>query len=277
MMRKIFLIATLSSLVGLVTSTNAASAQDKPFSWPRGIKAAVSLAYDDAAPSQLDHAIPTLDRYGLKGSFYLTLGNDSVAKRLPEWRAAAAKGHELANHTLFHQCSRSVPGHEWVVADNDLDTISVGQLAAQIRLANTMLYAIDGRTERTYTVPCGDLKAGGELYLPAVRKEFVAIKSGGGAVTPDMRTLDPYSVPVATPSNVTGAELIAIVKEAAEKGTMANFTFHGVGGDHLAVSAEAHAQLVQYLAQHKDIYWTDTFLNIMTYVKQEQARVRARH
>jgi peptidoglycan/xylan/chitin deacetylase (PgdA/CDA1 family) len=270
MVRQILILATL----GLVGSTTMALAEDKPFSWPRGTKAAVSLAYDDAVPSQLDHAIPTLDRYGLKGSFYLTLGNDTIAKRLPEWRAAAANGHELANHTLFHQCSRSVPGHEWVVADNDLDTISVGQLAAQIRLANTMLHAIDGRTERTYTVPCGDLKAGGEFYLPAVRSEFVAIKSGAGAVTPDMRTLDPYSVPVGTPSNVTGEQLIAIVKQAAAKGTMANFTFHGVGGDHLAVSAEAHAQLVQYLAEHKDIYWTDTFLNIMTYVKREQAHVR---
>lgn len=271
MMRQILILAAL----WLAASATAALAEDMPFAWPRGVKAAVSLAYDDAAPSQLDHAIPTLDRYGMKGSFYLTLSNDTVAKRLPEWRAAAANGHELANHTLFHQCSRSVAGHEWVTADNDLDTTSVGQLAAQIRLANTMLHAIDGRTERTFTVPCGDLKAGGEFYLPAVRAEFVAIKSGAGAVTPDMRTLDPYSVPVATPSNVTGEQLIALVREAAAKGTMANFTFHGVGGDHLAVSSQAHEQLVQYLAEHRDTYWTDTFLGIMTYVKQEQARVRA--
>jgi len=66
--------------------------------------------------------------------------------------------------------------------------------------------------------------------------------------------------------------LIDIVKEAAAKGTMANFTFHGVGGDHLSVSTEAHEELIKYLAQNKDIYWVDTFLNEMKYVKAHQKK-----
>ena len=43
------------------------------FAWPEGRKAAVSLAYDDALDSQLDNAIPALDRHGLKGIFYLIM------------------------------------------------------------------------------------------------------------------------------------------------------------------------------------------------------------
>ena len=109
--------------------------------------------------------------------------------------------------------------------------------------------------------------------MPAVKSEFVAIKSAFGGVIPDMTTLDPYAVTVAVPENVTGKHLIAVVKEAAEKGTMANFTFHGIGGDHLSVSKEAHEELLKYLADNKDIYWTDTFLNIMKHVKAEQARL----
>lgn len=241
-----------------------------PFAWPNGARAAVSLAYDDAVDSQLDHAIPALNRYRLKGSFYLTLSSPTVSKRLDEWRAAATAGHELANHTLFHQCSKSVPGREWVTPDNDLDQTTVGQLAAQIRVGNSMLHAIDGKTQRTFTTPCGDLKAGGTDYMPAIRSEFVAIKSGPGGVTPDMRTLDPYAVGVATPSDVSGQQLIDVVKEAGRKGTMVNFTFHGIGGDHLAVSTQAHEELLRFLADHRDEYWTDTFIDIMTYVKQRQ-------
>lgn len=249
-------------------------AADKKFTWPNGTKAAVNLAYDDAVNSQLDNAIPTLDKYGLKGSFYLTLSNDTISKRMAEWRKAAANGHELANHTLFHQCSRSGPDRSWVTVDNDLDKTSVAQLTAQIRVANTMLYAIDGKTERTYTTPCGDLKAGGVDYVPAIKNEFVAIKSAWGGVTPDMNTLDVYAVGVDTPTNVTGKQLIDAVKKAAKQGTMANFTFHGIGGDHLSVSKEAHEELVKYLAEHKDIYWTDTFINIMKYVKEQQRKAK---
>ncbi|QBE67253.1 polysaccharide deacetylase [Pseudoduganella lutea] len=247
-------------------STGAAAAET--FHWPNGAKAAVSLAYDDAADSQLDHAIPTLNKYGVKGTFYLTLSSPTIDKRLPEWRAAAQAGHELANHTLFHQCRRSQPERSWVEPHRDLDTTSVAQLKDQVTLANTMLHAIDGRRERTFTAPCGDLLASGQNYLPAVQNEFVAIKAsiGRGAV-PSMAALDPYLVPVVIPVGLTGQQLIAMVKEAADKGTMISFTFHGIGGDHLANSSAAHEELVKYLAENRKVYWTDTFLNIMKYAK----------
>ena len=255
--------------LGLAAVAHSGIAADRTFSWPHGAKAAVSLAYDDAINSQLDNAIPSLDKYGLKGSFYLTLSSETLAKRLAEWRKAAANGHELGNHTLFHQCSRNAPGREWVTEANDLDRVSVAQLAAQIRLGNSMLHAIDGETERTFTVPCGDANAGGENYLPAIKSDFVAIKYGSGGVSPDMHTLDPHAVSVATPSDVTGDQLIDMVK-AAGNGSMVNFTFHGIGGDYLAVSKEAHEELLKYLAANKNIYWTDTFINIMRYVRQQQ-------
>lgn len=260
-------------LSGLLAATGA-SADDvaKPFKWPKGQKAAVSLAYDDALNSQLDHAIPTLNKYGLKGTFYLQLSSPVIDQRLPEWRAAAKKGHELANHSLFHQCSKSQPGRDWVEPGRDLDKLTVAQMKDQVVLANTVLYAIDGKRERTFTAPCIDKNAGGQNYIDAIKSEFVAIKLESGGVTPDMNKLDPYAVGVAFPNNVTGQQLIDIVKEAAAKGTMANFTFHGVGGDHLSVTAEAHEELVKYLATNKDIYWVDTFVNEMKYVKAHQQK-----
>ena len=264
------LATSLALFVALVASPTIAAAQ-KPFAWPDGKKAAVSLAYDDALDSQLDHAIPALDKHGLKGSFYLQLSRDPVRDRLAEWRAAAANGHELGNHTLFHQCSGSLPAREWVEPQRDLDKTPVAQMKDQVRLANVMLNAIDGKTERTMTVPCGDVMAQDGNYVQSVAPEFVAIKLGNGAVTPDMLALDPHAVTVEAPADVTGAQLIARVKDAAAKGTMANFTFHGIGGDYLTVSNEAHEELLQHLASHPDVYWVDTFLNIMKYVKQQQA------
>ena len=255
-------------LAAIATHAGAGAAA---FTWPHGAKAAVSLAYDDAIDSQLDNAIPALDRAGLKGSFYIKLASPSLARRMPEWRAAAAHGHELGNHTLFHQCSAALPDRSWVTPEDDIDTTSAARLVAQVRLGNTMLHAIDGRDERTFTVPCGDVMAAGEDYVQRIRGDFVAIKSGSGGVVPDMDKLDPWAVAVTAPDGATGEQLIALVEQAGAKGTMINFTFHGIGGDYITTSNKAHEQLLAYLAAHRDVYWTDTFLNIMKYVKAQQA------
>ena len=55
---------------------------EKVFTWPDGQKMAISLSYDDALNSQLDNAIPALNRHGLVASFYLTLASPTVRQRL---------------------------------------------------------------------------------------------------------------------------------------------------------------------------------------------------
>jgi len=256
----------------------AANASARPadrFSWPKGARAAVSLAYDDALDSQLDYALPVLDRHGIRATFYLQLSNPSVARRMDDWRAASRRGHELGNHSLFHQCAGSKPDRAWVEPHRDLDTVSPAQMRDQVLLANTMLTALDGRQERTYTAPCGDTQASGRDYLPALHPAFVAIKAGNGnAVADAMERMDPFAVPVAAPVGLSGAQLIAIVKDAIQRGTMVNFTFHGIGGDYLTISAQAHEELVRFLADNRQLVWTDTFVDIMRHVRREQARVR---
>ena len=259
-----------------VLAGSAALAQPPAFPWPDGQRAAVSLAYDDALPSQLDNAIPALDRHGLKGTFYLTLAAEAVRTRLDDWRAAARSGHELGNHSLFHQCSARGPGREWVRPEHDLDALTVAQMRDQVALANTMLQAIDGSTEFTYTAPCGDRAASDGEYIATVAPLFLGVKLVGGDVVPDMWTLDRAAVPVTVPVDATGAQLIALVEEAGRRGTMINFTFHGIGGDHLAIGNEAHGELLDFLARHRDLYWTDTFRNQMRWVRDRQAEAAAR-
>lgn len=256
----------------LVLAAMHAGAAETSFAWPRGERAAVSLAYDDALESQLSTALPALDRAGLKATFYLSLASPNVATHMAAWRGAAMNGHELGNHTLFHACSRSAPDRAWVTADNDLDAVGAAQLVAQIRVGNTLLQAMDGRQERTFAAPCGDARARGEPYLGLLRQDFVAMKTAFGGVVADMATLDPHAVAVVAPAEASGAQLIALVQRAASTGTMVNITFHGVGGDYLSVSRQAHEELLQHLATHRDLYWTDTFINIMKYVKARQAQ-----
>lgn len=114
---------------------------------------AISLSYDDGLNSQLDNVVPALNKYNLKASFYLTLASTVVRERLQEWRSAALQGHELGNHTLYHPCRASLPGREWVPDTANLDTYSLKQIVQEVEMANSFLYAIDGRQQRTLLLP----------------------------------------------------------------------------------------------------------------------------
>src|SRR5512133_2337176 len=68
------------------------------FLWPEGKRMAISLTFDDARLSQIDKGIPILDRYGVKGTVYLTPANP--LERMEGWKKAVAKGHEPGNHSM---------------------------------------------------------------------------------------------------------------------------------------------------------------------------------
>lgn len=237
---------------------------DETVSWPNGARVAISLSYDDALDSQLDHAIPALNKYDFKASFYLTLAHPSVHTRLAEWRAVAAAGHELGNHTIYHGCSKSQPGRDWVAPWLDFDTRTVADVVGEVTMANTVLHAIDGREQRTFTPPCIDELVGGENYLDAVAPLFVAIKSRDAGMPTGANFL-------IFPAGNSGTELIQMVRDHSQDGVLLNMLFHGVGGDHLTTSPEAHEELLQFLAANRDTYWVDTYLNIMTYVHQHES------
>lgn len=242
---------------------NVTASADEKIVWPNGAKVAVSLSYDDALDSQLDNAVPSLDGHGLKASFYLTLVSSSVRERLEDWRSLAANGHELGNHTIYHPCSGSLPDRDWVQPYRDTDTYTLDQMVDEVVMANTILNAIDGETRRTFTPPCDDLIVDGVNYLLSVDQFFVAIKGQSNGMPETL-------YPLFMPDGESGQELIDYVTSHSQEGMLLNILFHGIGGDHLAVSSEAHAKLLRFLAENSDTYWVDTFLNIMTHAKAQR-------
>jgi len=230
--------------------------------WPNGEKAAVSLSYDDALNSQLDNAWPALEKSGLKASFYLTLTSPVLSERLAEWRVLAGAGHELGNHTVFHPCSKSTPGRDWVAKHNDLDGYTLARMGQELALANSFLQAIDGKTKRTLTPPCFDHQVSDGNYVKTFGSGFVAVK---GAETGFPEGFISYLMP----EGQSGKELIAFVEAAAESGGMANIIFHGVGGDYLSVSSQAHRELLHFLAENADTYWTAPYITIMEHLNHQ--------
>jgi peptidoglycan/xylan/chitin deacetylase (PgdA/CDA1 family) len=238
--------------------------------WPDNKQAAVSLSYDDSLLSHLTVVLPALNKANIKGSFYLTLASPNVVKYLNQWKQAAAQGHELGNHSINHDCIGELPGREWVKKENDLSLRSLTSYAREINNANQFLTLIDGQKQRTFTVPCGDIIINNQAILPLVRTEFVGIKSQEGPIPESINKLDRFNMPVWSPIGKSSSELIAYVELAAEQGTVANITFHGIGNEYLVNSITAHQQLLDHLVKHKDKFWVTTFKNISLHIKQKQ-------
>jgi peptidoglycan/xylan/chitin deacetylase (PgdA/CDA1 family) len=239
------------------------------FKWPNGAKAAICLTYDDALDGQLDYAIPQLDSVGLKGTFYCTGSSAYLYRRLNEWRKAAKNGHELGNHTLFHPCLGTRPDgtkYAWVKPEYDLGNYSFSQLFNELRTTNTLLKAIDGKELRTYGYTCSDCTVGGISFSDSLKSLFTAARSGGD-MPESMNGYNIYKTPSWAVVDNSSDELIAYINQARDKGTIAIFMFHSVGGGYLNVGAAQHHKLLDYIAKNKKDFYCATFMEVMNYIK----------
>jgi peptidoglycan/xylan/chitin deacetylase (PgdA/CDA1 family) len=262
--------AFLALALGLACAMPAAAGTQ----WPNGAKAAVVLTYDDALESQLDHAVPVLDAAGFKGTFFLT-GLKLAA--VPRWRAAAAEGHELGNHTIFHPCAASPDATDRRYTS---EAYTPASMLREIEQQNVLLTALDGKPTHGFATPCGQTVAGGKDYIEPLRAAKLVTYVRGVYTSPDdlradVGRIDPMHVPSrGFPEGVTGAQLIDFAKEAEAGGGMAVYLFHGVGGDYLQVSDAAHRELIAWLAAHRGEVWVTTLQGALDWARAHPGSAR---
>lgn len=254
----------LKLLLPFLLLSFAVQAQQK-IKWPDHKKAVIVLTYDDGLNSQLNIAIPQLDSAHLPATFFLI--GDLTDQTIVKWRAIQKKGYELANHTLYHPCSSA--------NDNPVasETYTVFSIIREIGAMNNLLYAIDGKKSRTYAYPCTETSVGGKDYVDSLRKsgliKYARIGGDTEAVITNFKKLDPLRIPsYGLNGNNTGAELIAFVQKVEARGGLGIIMFHGIGGDYITTSAQAHRELLAYLKKNKKEIWITTFMQAMDYITQ---------
>jgi peptidoglycan/xylan/chitin deacetylase (PgdA/CDA1 family) len=102
------------------------------FVWPDGKRAALSLSFDDALPSQVVNGLPVLRKYKARVTFYVL--PDAVRLNLDGWRQAVADGHEIGNHTIRHPCSGNF---DWVLPENTTENYTLERIETELLEANT--------------------------------------------------------------------------------------------------------------------------------------------
>jgi peptidoglycan/xylan/chitin deacetylase (PgdA/CDA1 family) len=232
----------------------------------------VSLTYDDAVPSQRSVAARQLGARQLPGTFFILGKSEDLVRQRGEWQSLLAAGHELASHTIHHPCDCS---HDWVPRGYTSQDYDLPRMRAELEQTLSLLRGFGAPAPYTFAYPCGETRVGdpAESYVPIVSELFLAARGV------QARLADPWRDALEEVPAFDGAraasELIALCERAESEGAWLVLLFHGVGGDHLAVSAEAHAALVEHLAPRRDALWTENFRNVARHVQATRANTSA--
>ena len=256
-------------LITLILFNNfLAKSQEKKF-W-NNHKCAVALTYDDGLDVHLDKVMPALEARGFMGTFYVPCNSESLEKRLDEWRKSASKGHELGNHTIYHPCIGKISGREWVRPDNDLNYYSIDKIVSEIRIANTMLRAIDGKNRRTFAYTCGDMAIRDTSFVKLIENDFVGAR-GVSLKFESFNNIDFMNVGAYVVNEQKADELIEAIKKARDTGSLLVFLFHGVGGGHsINFDENEHAKFLDFLKQNEKDIWVAPLVDILDFVKNKQ-------
>ena len=220
--------------------------------WGSGFAAAVSLTYDDGISNHLDIAIPMLEEYGFRGTFYLITSSGHMRERKDDWRRAFERGHEIGNHSVRH------PGWDIKNAAPDaprLERMSPAEIEAEVGDAAAWLDRhIGPDPRRTYAYPYAHNFIGPDKqvapYEAAVRRYCAGSRLGGTGV-PNPPGTNPYALRgFGFGANSTAEQLIGYCEQALQSGSLTILDFHGIGGPWIETAGEVHRQLLDYLAAH---------------------------
>ena len=224
--------------------------------------AAFSLTYDDALPEHREATSAQLAAAGLTATFYLPAGWTAVLDHADAWRTVAAAGHELGNHTAFHPCRRDMPGRDWVPTAYDLATYDRRRFDDEIRTANALLAAIDGRRARSYGNTCHEDTVGsGERAFrvrDAILAHCIAARGPCTGAAVDAASADRGALGCISGDGRRASDLLAIADTAIAEGAWAILCIHGVGPahHHLCIDDAEHTALIAGLRERRDDLWT---------------------
>jgi peptidoglycan/xylan/chitin deacetylase (PgdA/CDA1 family) len=262
----------LSSLITVLAASLGAAggpAAEK-VRWPHGARAAVSLTYDDAMESQLANAGPALDEHRLRATFFLMGKSESLKSERERWVALSRNGHELAAHTMFHPCQES---YEWVPKGFALEEYTLERMSKELDDSIALVHELTSHQgPLTFAYPCGDSFVGRapnrSSYIPLIETRFLAARgTRTGLAMPG--TFSFAEVPMADDTDRSGPALVEWVRKAEGQRGWVVFTFHGVGGQHLPTTVEAHKELLDYLVKNKKAVWTAPFGEVAAFLKSK--------
>jgi len=260
----------------IVTASVCAQSYDKDskpvandFKWPEGKKMAISLTFDDARLSQIDKGIPLLDKYGVKGTFYVS--PNAVTQRLDGWKKAVKNGHDIGNHSVVHPCTGNF---KWA-RQKALEDYTLLSMKSELDSASNIINQLLGISPASFAYPCGQKFVGKGIYtqsyIPVIAAKF---ESGRGWL--DEAANDPSYCDMA---QLTGVELdgktfdqiLKLIETAKASGLWLVLAGHEMDAEGVQTSRlETLEALCKYATDPANGIWIDNVHNIAAYVKAKR-------
>jgi peptidoglycan-N-acetylglucosamine deacetylase len=238
-------------------------------------RAAVSITFDDGRPSQLERAVPLLDRHGLRGTFFVL--PEAVEVDIARWRRAAEAGHEIGAHTATHPCSANF---EWS-RGNALEDYTLERMESELAAADDALESLLGRRPRSFAYPCGQRFVGrGEhvrSYVPLVARRYVAGRGYKDERPADPAVCDLAQVPGVLADGCDAAALCELVDDTRRRGAWLVLVAHEVGDssqERHTVGEAALDALCSHVRGRGDV-WVDTVARVAESVLRSRVTSRS--
>ena len=237
--------------------------------WFRGFRGAISLTFDDGLRSQLEIAVPLLDKYGFNATFYICPRGDDWKSKFRPWSEVASTGHEIGNHTLTHPCSCNLVKDS---TSHCLDDMSLEEIEKDILMAQARIEEIAPRKKYTFAYPCYETEVGKGSrkmsYVPIVAKYFIAARAGceRSTCTNSPRNCDLYKLASYKGERASRDLLIGWAMRAILEEGWVIFTFHGINEGHLPISKYDLNSFLEFLSSYSDKLWISTVCEIAEYI-----------
>ena len=274
-LKKYFVIISLVIWGAFLTNTTIlgqyeiTKSSQKNFKWPEGIRAAISLSFDDARLSQIDKGTPLFDKYGVKVTFYVS--PSSVEKRLDGWKQAVANGHEIANHSLNHPCS----GNFAFARQKALENYTLDIIQNEIDEANKTIEKLLGVKTTTYAYPCGQTFVGRGVnlksYVPLIAKQFIAGRLWLSESWNDPAFCDMAQLMGMESDGKTFEQLKNLIDQTVKNGGWLVFAGHEIGvAGRQTTLIPAMEELCKYAKDPANGLWIATVQEVANYVLSQR-------
>lgn len=211
--------------------------------WPDSARAAVSLTYDGARDAHLGVVAEDLTHYGQRGTFFLDVAR--ALDRLPEWRHAFHRGHEIGNGCLVEAAD----------ADGALGRWTREMVFAEIESSREFLDEQFPALDRPFAFPAGSPRcAAGVDYRDVVQASGDLARSGVEGFNAPASCALGYlrMIPAA---GLSAEEIVTLAQIGVRAGAWLIFAFAEFGDGPDRCCSRAHRELTRWLWQAGEDVW----------------------